>query len=477
VSVRPRLADGLKAVADYMRRYPYGCMEQKVSAAVALRDPKLWERWAAEVPAYMDEDGLVKYFPSLPSGDPVLTAYLLAVSRAAGWAFPGDLPARMTAGLRRFVEGRLVRPSPLPAADLTVRKLAAMAALGRAGAAEPALIGSLTIEPNLWPTSAVIDWIEILLAMPAMPQRQERLAEAEQVLRGRLTYQGERLAFSTEASDGLGWLMVSSDLNAVRLILTALQLEGWQQDLPQLVRGALARQRHGHWDLTTANAWGVLAMERFSERFEAGDLTGTTRVGVAGQDRVVDWDSPLRSDSLLLAWPPGSAELAVEHQGAGKPWLSVQGLAALPLKEPLSSGYTLRKTVSAVERRDPDRWSRGDVLRVRIEIEAQADMTWVAVSDPVPAGGVILGAGLGRDSRLLAPDEERRPRLRPAYEERSFEAFRAYYEVAPRGRWAVEYALRLNQPGTFSLPPTRVEALYAPEVFGEIPNERIEVLP
>jgi alpha-2-macroglobulin len=271
--------------------------------------------------------------------------------------------------------------------------------------------------------------------------------------------------------------MVSSDLNAVRLILTALQLEGWQQDLPQLVRGALARQRHGHWDLTTANAWGVLAMERFSERFEAGDLTGTTRVGVAGQDRVVDWDSPLRSDSLLLAWPPGSAELAVEHQGAGKPWLSVQGLAALPLKEPLSSGYTLRKTVSAVERRDPDRWSRGDVLRVRIEIEAQADMTWVAVSDPVPAGGVILGAGLGRDSRLLAPDEERRPRLRPAYEERSFEAFRAYYEVAPRGRWAVEYALRLNQPGTFSLPPTRVEALYAPEVFGEIPNERIEVLP
>jgi hypothetical protein len=41
----------------------------------------------------------------------------------------------------------------------------------------------------------------------------------------------------------------------------------------------------------------------------------------------------------------------------------------------------------------------------------------------------------------------------------------------------VEYTLRLNQPGVFGLPPTRVEALYAPEMFGEIPNESIEVVP
>ena len=30
--------------------------------------------------------------------------------------------------------------------------------------------------------------------------------------------------------------------------------------------------------------------------------------------------------------------------------------------------------------------------------------------------------------------------------------------------------MRLNQAGTFQLPPTRVEALYAPEMFGEMPN-------
>jgi hypothetical protein len=271
--------------------------------------------------------------------------------------------------------------------------------------------------------------------------------------------------------------MVSNDLNAVRLVLTALHLESWRQDLPQLVRGALARQRHGHWDLTTANAWGVLAMERFSEQYESGEITGTTRVDLAGQSRAVDWGSPLRADSLLLTWPPGKAELAVEHQGAGKPWLTVQSLAALALREPLSNGYTIRKTITAMERKAPGRWSRGDILRVRLEIDAQADLTWVAVSDPVPAGAAILGTGLGRDSRLLSPGEDHRQRIWPVYAERSFEAFRTYYEVMPKGTWTVDYALRLNQPGAFSLPPTRVEALYAPEVFGESPNSQLEVQP
>jgi hypothetical protein len=271
--------------------------------------------------------------------------------------------------------------------------------------------------------------------------------------------------------------MVSNDLNAVRLLLAALRLDSWRQDLPQLVRGALARQRQGHWDLTTANAWGVLAMERFSEMFEAGDVDGTTHIDFAGQTRAFDWSSPLKVDSLLLSWPPGKTELTMAHQGSGHPWISIQSLAALPLQAPVSSGYTIRKSFTALERRAAGRWSRGDIVRIRLEIDAQADMTWVVVNDPVPAGASILGTGLGRDSRLLLPSEERPKRVQPVYEERSFEAFRAYYDYMPKGAWTVEYTLRLNQSGGFGLPPTRVEALYAPEVFGEIPNEPMEVSP
>jgi uncharacterized protein YfaS (alpha-2-macroglobulin family) len=35
--------------------------------------------------------------------------------------------------------------------------------------------------------------------------------------------------------------------------------------------------------------------------------------------------------------------------------------------------------------------------------------------------------------------------------------------------------VRLNNEGRFSLPPTRVEAMYAPEMFGEVPNAGVVV--
>ncbi|MCX5907940.1 MAG: hypothetical protein NTY64_12340, partial [Deltaproteobacteria bacterium] len=152
-------------------------------------------------------------------------------------------------------------------------------------------------------------------------------------------------------------------------------------------------------------------------------------------------------------------------------------LAALPLKDPYASGYTVKKTIIPIQQKTPNQWNPGDILRIRLEMEAQTDQTWVVVNDPIPGGGTILGRGLGRDSTLLTQGEERKGSAWPVFEERSFEAFRVYYEYVPKGNWTVEYTLRLNQSGLFHLPNTRVEALYFPEMLGEIPNPPIEVQP
>jgi len=66
--------------------------------------------------------------------------------------------------------------------------------------------------------------------------------------------------------------------------------------------------------------------------------------------------------------------------------------------------------------------------------------------------------------------ERREGEVYPAFEERTLDAFRTYYEYVPKGKWTVEYTLRLNNAGEFQLPETRVEALYAPEMFGAFPN-------
>jgi hypothetical protein len=472
------LAAGLDGVRAWMRDYPYTCLEQKVSRAVALGDEEAWRKIAAGLASYQDGDGLLKYFPGMTAGSEVLTAHVVALTSAAGWELPPAQHERVAEGLRRFADGSLVRPAALPTADLAIRKLAAVEALARLGRAAPELLESITVEPNQWPTSAVLDWWSILDRLPALPRRDARRAEAEEIVRARLDLRGTMLRFSNQDADRLPWLMVSPETNALRLVHLLLETERWREDLPRLARGALALQERGAWPTTVANAWGTLALERFAAVLEKEPVGGTTGAALAGAERSIDW-SGAGERSMAFAWPAAPAELAIDHAGSGHPWLTITARAAIPLAEALASGLRVQKTVTPIEPRIAGRLSRGDRLHVRLEIESQSYVTWVVVDDPIPAGASHLGTGLARDSQMEAGpgDDSDEATLSPDFVERSFEAFRAYYAAVPEGRFTVDYVIRLNQSGRFHLPATRAEALYAPETFGELPNQALEVEP
>ncbi|RYG69868.1 hypothetical protein EON77_14350, partial [bacterium] len=385
VSLKASLADGLDGVREYMNFYPYTCSEQMLSRAVALNDRAAWDAQMNRLPAFLDRDGLVRYFATeaIP-GEDALTAYVLQLAAETGWPIPDATRARMIAGLKGFVDGRIVRRSALPTADLAIRKVAAIDALARHGEAQAAMLGSLAIEPQLWPTSAVIDWLDLLARVERVPRAAERSAEAEQVLRTRLNFQGTVMTFSTERNDGLWWLMISGDVNANRLLLTVLDRPGWREDVPRLVRGALSRQQRGRWNTTVANAWGMLAMRRFSAQFEKEPVEGASRIAYGPTVRTVDWSTkPVKSEASL-PWQEGAGTVTVTQQGSGKPWLMLRTTAALPIVKAVSTGYRITRTVVPVEQKTPGRWTRGDVARVRLQIAAQTDMSWVVVDDPVP---------------------------------------------------------------------------------------------
>jgi alpha-2-macroglobulin len=475
VELRPSLLTGLGGVRDYMDRYPYNRLEQVLSRAVALGDETLWIRWMEHLPPHLDGDGLLRYFPGTDQGSEVLTAYVVTVGHERGWEIPEESLRVMLEGLAGFVEGRIVRTPELRTADLTLRKLTAIEALSRHGRAAPAMLSALTIAPELWPTSAVLDWLNIVRRLEDYPRRAEALETAERTLRSRLDYRGTVAGFSQEDRDRLWWLMISPDANLARLLLAFLNDPAWRTDLPRLVRGMLARQSDGHWDLTTANAWGTLAVEKFAGLFEADAVTGSTAVTLAERVETVDWGTAPEGGEAFFDWPETAETLRVAHEGEGGPWVRLYSQAALEPEE-ITSGYRIRKTLTAVDRRREATWSVGDVVRIRLEIEAQRDLAWVVVSDPIPAGAAILGSRLGRDSALLTQGREERG-LWPAFEERSYDAYRAYYRLVPKGAWVIEYTVRLNAAGEFRMPPSRVEALYFPEAFGELPNPSLRVDP
>ncbi|MGE0383697.1 MAG: alpha-2-macroglobulin [Gammaproteobacteria bacterium] len=477
VRLRARLAGALDGVREYMRDYPYDCLEQRLSRAIALGDDDAWQASMQALPAYLDRDGLLRYFAAdaVPGSD-VLTAYVLSLAHAAGRPIPEPAAQRMLSGLRAYLDGRLQRVAMPGAVDDLLRRLAAIEALSRYGQARASDLDAMAVEPQTWPVSALLDWWQILDRVREIPDRDMRRAQAQDLLRARMVAQGSMLGFA--GGEAPWWLMVSADVNAVRAVLALMDAPQWRADLPRLANGALARMARGHWDTTTANAWGTLAMARFGAAFEAGPVGGSTQVALGEDRRALAWPAQGDAPATQFPWPAaGAARIEMAHRGSGRPWALVSARAAVPLAEPLSAGFSVRRSLAAVERQDPKRWSAGDVVRVSIDVASVADMAWVVVDDPVPAGASILGTGLGRDSALLTRAERRDGAAWPAYEERRADAFRAYYAYLPRGALHIEYTLRLNTPGHFVLPATRVEAMYAPEAHGEWPNPAFEIGP
>lgn len=480
LSLRPTLANGTEGIEDFFRRYPYHCLEQRTSRAIGLRDEVRWRGIAADLPGYLDGDGLAKFFPAMAQGSEILTSYVLSTVHEAGWELPAASRSRMLDALEAFVDGRIQRSGWSPMNDLPLRRLAALDALARHGRDVTSRLGAVPRQPELWPTSALLDGMSLLRRLPPDAARSRELAHIERLLRARLTLGGSTLGFSTEAADTMDWLLATAELNLNRFVLLAHESPAFRRDLPRLVKGALGRQRAGAWSTTVANVWGRLALERFSREFEAAPVAGYTEVALAGATQALSW-SPEPPAPLRLPWPLGQGELALRHQGAGAPWAELRSVAAVPLKKPLFAGYTVSRRWTPLAQKTPGVWSRGDLVRVHLDIDAQSDAAWVVITDPIPAGASILGSGLGRDSALATEGEKSEgdgwwcPCR--AFTERSFEAYRDYFEYVPKGKLAIEYTLRLDADGRFSLPPTRVEAMYAPESFAELPHDAVEVAP
>jgi len=465
VSLSDTLAPPLDGVRRYMAGYPYNCFEQQLSRAVALGEAGRWTTLAAALPTYLDSDGLVRYFPDQRmAGSEALTAYVLSITAAAGFEIPAAAKGRMVEAMTAVVEGRLQRDGAGPS-DRRYLRVAALGALARNGVASAALTGRIDIAPADMPTALLTDWI----AATGGAQR----AAADAVLRQRLVWSGTRLDL-TDAAQVPWWMMTSGDESAIKALIAVIGRPDWSAEAPRMMLGVTLRQRRGAWDTTPANAWGAVAARRFAASYGGGAITGTTRAGLGTNARTQGWPAQAVA-ALRLPLGPGPQPLVLEHAGTGRPWATVQVRAAVPLRTPLFAGYRIARSVAFVSRRDPAKLSRGDVLRVTLTVTAGAERNWVVLSDPVPPGATIVG-DLGGQSALLAGGESGSGDA-PGYIERGRDAWRGYWAWLPAGTTTVSYTVRLNGVGRFTLPPTRVEAMYSPDLRAALPGSTLAVMP
>ncbi|MEO7580549.1 MAG: hypothetical protein ABIT83_23340, partial [Massilia sp.] len=480
LSWRASLVDAaIGSAQSWMAAYPFRCMEQVSSMAVVGADPAQWQRAMDQLDRYIDDTGLVSYFPGTP-GSEVLTAYLLDLSAAARLPLPEMEKRQMRDALRQaLIRKRAV--DWLPANGALAHRLAVQAALdGELGGAPEVVPPDL----NALPTIALLDWARHVMTGADTPARRARLDAAAGMLRNRFDLQGTRLTWRGDSANNAWWMMWTDNVATARTALLLQQWAAfeprWKDDLPRLMLALVDQQRQGHWDTTVANAWAVLALKRFAREGERGPVDGVSYAAYGAAKAAWHWP---KDEPAILPWPQQGARgtLDLRHEGAGAPWATVRVMAAMQGDKPVSHGISVKRSVVPVQQKVAGQWSEGDIMKVTLEFTSGADFSWLAVTDPIPSGASILGKGLGSESMLAqrsaAETGSTNWWARPSYEERGNDSYRAFYRRVTAQTWTTSYVLRLNYAGSFVFPPTRVEAMYAPEIFGEAPVAPLEVKP
>lgn len=440
---------GLK---DFWKNYYYSCLEQQVSRTVTLNDQNAWKKIEQKLSLYMDSKGLLKYFPSeFGTGSVQLTTYVVSVAHEAGFKFSEENEVRLMEALGAYAEGRMKDSTEAGRVDEVIKKVSTFEALSRYRKLNVGLLDTVKFEGMQWPLATLTEWYEILRWEKDIPQREAKLAQLESLLANRFYFTAKRLTLRNESADSMPWLMRDPDGAILKLILATADDPKWKESIPRLMQGSLLRQQRGAWGLTTTNAWGRLALSKFDAKFQKDKVDGTFAVGLGADSQKQAWkqNTTLHFDLPLKAQ---NGTLTLNQTGIGKPWMTVSSKAALPVTKTTFAGFTVDKKITPIEQKAKGRWSVGDTAQVELIVTAKTPQTWVVVEDPLPISASVLEASTATAI------------------ERKEELVRFYFDWFSGETQTISYKIRFNQAGTYQLPASRIEAMYSPDIYAELPE-------
>jgi hypothetical protein len=307
--------------------------------------------------------------------------------------------------------------------------------------------------------------------------------------------------------------LLDSHARTMAMVLRALVAADPHHPLAaRLARSLLGLRRDGAWRTTQENAWALLALSDYRKVQEAGGQDFHAKTYLRGNEVL---DSPFsaqstREDRLFvsadkLAGDAGGL-LAFDVSGEGKVFYAAElsyATTTLPQK-PRDEGLFVQKYVRGVEaalvgqalasipKRSADAVTAGDLVVVDLLFESAEPRDRVVLDDPLPAGLEALDYDLDTTSQAKRDAEEAQRnqadlrgdrwlgttyRSTASRREVKDDRVLTFFDHIEPGMYRVHYLARATSIGTFITPPTRVEAMYVPEVYGRTAASALVVKP
>jgi len=326
-------------------------------------------------------------------------------------------------------------------------------------------------------------------------------AEIERTLDNRVVETAGAANFTSTYSDS-SYLIMQSDRRTDGIVLDALIANSPQSDLiPKVVAGLLANKVNGRWDNVQENSFILLALKSYFDTYEAQSPDFVARVWLGDQFAGEHTFQGRETDRATITIPTGElikagdSDLVLAKDGSGRMYYRI-GLRYAPADlqlDALDRGFVVDRIYEAVDdpadvSRDADgtwRVRAGARVRVTLTMVAESQRTHVALVDPLPAGLESLNPALVVTQAAPAPttDGGGDSAFRGCcdgwwgrwfqHEQLRDDRTEAFTTLLPAGTHTYSYIARATTPGTFVVPPTRAEEMYAPETFGRTATDRM----
>lgn len=496
-SLAAATVDGL----DWLRNFPYYCIEQVISAfmpnAITLRalnslgveDPVLEAHLKVEVGYALQRlysqqkvDGGWGWFPQDPS-NPIVTAYALiglVEAQRSGFAVDQNVIDR-AAG---FVTDSLMTVRAQDTTWRINRQAFLLYALAHTGHGDFQRTVRLFDERE---SMSLYAKAYLAMTFHLLDPDDDRAMELVNDLNNALVVSATGAHWEETYHDYWNW---NTDTRTTALGLLALaQIDPDNQIIPNVVRWLMVAREADHWETTQETAWAVLALTEWmvvanelhpdytfavrlnGDRLELEDDTATS-------DNVKDTETLVIEVAELLANDANRLVIS-RTEGDGNLYYTTHLTAYLPVPEveALNRGIIIARKYSLLD--DPDAnpivsAEVGQPVQVTLTIIAPNDLHYVVVEDPLPAGADAVNPNLLTSSQVgTQPSLSRERPLSRGWgwwwfsniEFRDEKAV-LYATYLPRGTYQFEYVMYPGLAGEYNVIPPTAQEFYFPEVYG-----------
>jgi uncharacterized protein YfaS (alpha-2-macroglobulin family) len=499
-----RMAAGL----DFLRQYPYGCTEQKLSRARAYvafqkfrtllkqdgadkEGARAVKEAVDQIGATLDPDNLVAYWPG-SEGYVSLTAWsvqFLVEAKQAGFAVDDKLLGRLTASLERALRSDYSR---FIDGEAFTERAWALAALAQAGQFNPAYAAELSRKAEFLDLDGVAEVLQAFARTPTPPAAtMDALAKGlwdgliVRLHQGREIYGGLQERRATRNG-----LILPSETRTVAEITRAIaRAQPKSPRLPVLVDALVTLGRDDGWGTTNANASALLALAEILEPKPSSGPARAVRVRLDGKDQPlqVGAASPV---SVVDGTTLGAGEVAVAGGGDAPLVVRVDTTYVPDLDggqvAASADGFVVSREIQRVQKEGApaqktpltqpgttQTFAVGDVIEEHVQIVNPKARNYVAVIVPLAAGVEPM------NPRLATAPPEAKPAgaltLGPTYASYQDDHVAYYYNALPAGTYDFYFRTRATIPGTFVQPPAKAEMMYDGAVRGNSNGARVVI--